>query len=281
MTAFLRSDAQGAIMASNKALSIVPTLERALIPRIQAQFEIGVCDEVESTALRTLAVNPKNVRAYAYRAICETYNGRRELAAQYATRAIVLSPDSALAHVAHAYVFMTKDDWRAAIAFAARAETLDDNLALAHAALGISLALRGTVDDLALAATKCQQAVSMRPRLAEAWRCQAAVANAAGDYAGVLAATDKVMRLAPTLSPAYGLQVVANLGLGRPQAAARVLQGATKLWPRDAKHRIHLCEALLRRRDVSDVLTQFKRVASTQVPAIDYQDLMSCPEQPP
>jgi tetratricopeptide (TPR) repeat protein len=256
MTSFLRNDDQGAIMASSKALAIVPTLERALIPRIQAQFEIAACDELETTALKTLAANPKNVRAYAYRAICETYKGHRELAVQYAARAVGLSPQRALAHVAKAYAFMGTRDFEEAITSARRAVAFDDELALSHAALGVSLALAGRPDRLALAASECEKAVSIRPRLAEAWRCRGLVANAAGDYAGALAATDKAIKLAPTLSPAYGVRVAAHVGLGRHDAAIRVFKVAAALWPNDAKYRLQLCDTLLLRGRASDTLAE-------------------------
>ena len=194
-----RNDLAGALVAFERALSLDPASEIALVGRGQLRIARGELAGAVEDFGRAIEVNPR-AEYYLNRGLALHHLGRFADAIVDCDRAIAIAPTQAVAYMNRGLVHQALGNRDAALADLDQAIALDPRLAVAYDSRGILHHARG---DASLALADFDRAIALDARCAATYANRGKVRHGLGDVPGALDDFDRAIALDPRNAGAY------------------------------------------------------------------------------
>jgi tetratricopeptide (TPR) repeat protein len=207
----------------------------------ESLFQVGRLAEAEASYLEAIAVNPKEVAYYIELARVRMFAGMYSKAETAARDALVIDPDSALAHAVLGWSidFQASQEQDAAIRSellltaltkTERAVELNPNLALVRAYYA-EIIIDNSIADYEKALESYQAAMQINPYLPRLHMDIGNMMRALGDMDGALQSYTRAVALAPTNTEPLTLIATLYAGIGEFGKASQYARDAVDLDP--------------------------------------------------
>ncbi|CAG4899286.1 tetratricopeptide repeat protein [Paraburkholderia gardini] len=245
---------EASIQSCAQAIALRPGYAEAYNNLGNALLDMGELDAAVETYGKAIEYRPDYAEAHNNLGNALRGLQRPDAAIASYRMAVELRPDLRVAHQSLGLMLKARGDLDGAVSSLRRALDLTD--AAAHNSLGAMLCDAG---DLDAALTHFDQAIALKPDLADAHCNRAGVLRRLGRFNESVQSCTRAIEYAPSLAEAYNVLGGAYFGLKKFEAAASGYRHATELDPGNAEAHHNLAWALMMLEKPDEALTSCRR----------------------